>query len=84
MRDIVENNEERLKLINTGVKAFIKYEDKGSRYLLQTCTTIHTIVEVSMVQVLFCEARFKATTMFCEEDLKPKAQVLLNYHNFLQ
>jgi len=31
IRDIVENNEERLKLINTGVKTFIKYEDKGSR-----------------------------------------------------
>jgi len=31
VRDLVENNEDRLKLINTGVKTFIKCEDKGSR-----------------------------------------------------
>ena len=40
VRDVVENNEDRLKLINTGVKTFVKYEDKGSRCdyrLAQVC-----------------------------------------------
>merc|ERR1712032_130423 len=30
VREVVETNEERLRLINTGVKAFIKCDDKGS------------------------------------------------------
>ena len=31
VREVVETNEERLRLINTGVKAFIKCDDKGSK-----------------------------------------------------
>ena len=31
VRQVVETNVERLRMINTGVKAFIKCEDKGSR-----------------------------------------------------
>ena len=31
VREVVETNEERLRLINTGVKAFIKCDNKGSK-----------------------------------------------------